>query len=321
MKALQKLIHEINNVRKSSEANINTIIATQEKCNYNDKSTIMQQKLKTVYKNGINDAQQEEALLRQALNKIHEIHNIRNERRIQARNAGNKETIGQGTLMKMLKMSAQSIPLFIGKPGEKAPPLCGSIPCESNYIAKPGDMVAAWVKNTAEGENWIIAEVVQYIASKNKYEVDDIDGEGKNRHVLSKRLVVPLPLMRANPETDGYALFPEGTIVLALYPSTTCFYKGIIHKLPENAADSYQILFEDHKYPTGYSPPYAVAQLYVMPLKPSKKLHSLSTWHQQNDDENFIDDPPLQLHDIDDDDNDDNNDIFHDDNDEDDEIF
>ena len=58
--------------------------------------------------------------------------------RIQARNMGNKETIRRGALMKMLATSAETIPLWVGKDGEDPPPLCGSIPCESNYIAESG---------------------------------------------------------------------------------------------------------------------------------------------------------------------------------------
>lgn len=92
--------------------------------------------MKTIYKIAITDATQEETLLRQALGKIQDIRNIRNERRIQARSAGNKETIRRGALMKMLQISAQTLPLFVSKPGEKVPPLCGSIPCETSYIAK-----------------------------------------------------------------------------------------------------------------------------------------------------------------------------------------
>lgn len=55
----------------------------------------------------------------------------------QARNAGNKETIRRGALMKMLLSTAQTLPLYVGKtPGAKAPPLCGAIPAEPTYIAK-----------------------------------------------------------------------------------------------------------------------------------------------------------------------------------------
>lgn len=111
----------------------------------------------------------------------------------------------------MLQISAQTLPLFVSKPGEKAPPLCGAIAADSSYIAKPGDIVAALVKGLEDEDSWILAEIVTYNQTQNKYEVDDID-ETKDRHVLSKRRIVPLPLMRANPETDAHALFPKGTM-------------------------------------------------------------------------------------------------------------
>jgi SAGA-associated factor 29 len=76
---------------------------------------------------------------------------------------------------------------------------------------KAGDMVAALVKGPEGDENWILAEVVSYNTS-GKYEVDDIDEEQKDRHVLSKRRVMPLPLMRANPDTDPNCLFPKSSI-------------------------------------------------------------------------------------------------------------
>ena len=71
--------------------------------------------------------------------------------------------------------------------------------------------MAALVRSTDGDENWILAEVVQYLSSSGRYEVDDIDEEQKERHTLSRRRVVPLPLMRANPETDSHGLFPKGS--------------------------------------------------------------------------------------------------------------
>ncbi|XP_035791269.1 SAGA-associated factor 29-like [Anopheles albimanus] len=273
LKSLKSLVCEIETERKRFEPNINNMVRMTKMAS-DDKSPAVNHKLKTLYKIGLQDALQEEALIRQALAKIQDIRNIRNERRIQARNAGNKETIRRGALMKMLQISAQTLPLFVSKPGEKVPPLCGSIPADNSYIAKPGDMVAALVKSEEGEENWILAEVVLYVSSTSKYEVDDIDEEQKDRHVLSKRRIVPLPLMRANPETDGQALFPKGTTVMALYPQTTCFYKAIINQLPQTANEEYEVLFEDPTYPDGYSPPLFVAQRYVIAIKQNKKTTS-----------------------------------------------
>jgi len=112
---------------------------------------------------------------------------------------------------------------------------------------------------------------VHYNTNSSKYEVDDIDEEQKERHMLSRRRVVALPLMRANPETDSDALFHKGTLVMALYPQTTCFYKAIIHESPNGPQDEYQVLFEDSSYAEGYSPPLSVAQRYVIQCKESRK--------------------------------------------------
>jgi len=38
--------------------------------------------------------------------------------------------------MKMLQISAQTLPLWVGKPGDKPPPLCGCTPAEANHVAK-----------------------------------------------------------------------------------------------------------------------------------------------------------------------------------------
>ncbi|XP_058832969.1 SAGA-associated factor 29-like [Topomyia yanbarensis] len=214
--------------------------------------------------------------LRSLKSVIVEIENERKRNEPNFVNAGNKETIRRGALMKMLQISAQTLPLFVSKPGEKISPLCGSVPADSTYVAKPGDMVAAHVKGLEDEENWILAEVVQYISSANKYEVDDIDEEQKDRHILSKRRIVPLPLMRANPETDGQAVFPKGTTVLALYPQTTCFYKAVINQLPQTANEEYEVLFEDPTYADDYSPPLYVAQRYVLAIKPNKKVGASS---------------------------------------------
>ncbi|XP_041099595.1 SAGA-associated factor 29-like [Polyodon spathula] len=104
-----------------------------------------------------------------------------------------------------------------------------------------------------------------------RYEVDDIDEEGKERHTLSRRRIIPLPQWKANPETDPEALFHKEQLVLALYPQTTCFYRALIHAPPQRPQDDYSVLFEDTSYADGYSPPLNVAQRYVVACKENKK--------------------------------------------------
>ncbi|EPQ17503.1 SAGA-associated factor 29 like protein [Myotis brandtii] len=104
-----------------------------------------------------------------------------------------------------------------------------------------------------------------------RYEVDDIDEEGKERHTLSRRHIIPLPQWKANPETDPEALFQKEQLVLALYPQTTCFYRALIHTPPQRPQDDYSVLFEDTSYADGYCPPLNVAQRYVVACKEPKK--------------------------------------------------
>ncbi|KRT78267.1 hypothetical protein AMK59_6720 [Oryctes borbonicus] len=272
LKTLYQLVHDTEKKRQQSEHGINAILKTQNSQEERS-SQHYQIKLKGLYKNAIAYTEQEEDVLRKALQKITEIRNIKNERRIQTRHTVNKETIRRGPWMKMLLSSAQTLPLFVGKIGERPPPLCGAIPADSNYVAKVGDMVAALVK-VADGDgDCILAEVVSFNHTTNKYEVDDIleEQNQKTRHTLSKRRVIPLPLMRANPETDPSALFPQGTVVMALYPQTTCFYNAIVNKLPGTHLDEYEVIFEDPSYPEGYSPPLGVAQRYVIAVKQKSK--------------------------------------------------
>lgn len=57
----------------------------KDKYHADERSSSAQHKLKSIYKTCLNDATQEENVLRNALNKISEIRNIRNERRIQVK--------------------------------------------------------------------------------------------------------------------------------------------------------------------------------------------------------------------------------------------
>jgi len=131
--------------------------------------------------------------------------------------------------MNILQQASLTLPLWIGEIDQLPPQLCGCLPQDESYVSKSGDKVAAKVKNADDEENWILAEVVSYSLETGIYQVDDIDAEdGQERHQLKKELVVPLPLWRANPITDTEAIFPKDSIVLALYPQTTCFYRGIV---------------------------------------------------------------------------------------------
>jgi len=271
LKSVSKSISEIEAERKKGDPNLDAISSLHEKVRAEGKLTPNNKsRLKSLYVSAREDADREADIIRSALSTIYEIRSIRNELRLQAKHSGNKETIRRGALMKMLQNTAQTLPLWIGAPGDEPPELCGATPSDPTQAAKAGDMVAALVRSGDGEENWILAEVMSYNSSSGKYEVEDIDEEQRERMVLSRRRVIPLPTMRANPDTQPEALFPESSVVNAIYPQTTCFYKGVVKQPPITAVDDYEILFEDSSYTDGFAPPLRVAQRYVIAYREKK---------------------------------------------------
>nr|BAE00995.1 unnamed protein product [Macaca fascicularis] len=229
---LHQLIKQTQEERSRSEHNLVNIQKTHERMQTENKiSPYYRTKLRGLYTTAKADAEAECNILRKALDKIAEIKSLLEERRIAAKIAG----------------------LY-------------------NDSEPPRKTMRRGVLMTLDGdEQWILAEVVSYSHATNKYEVDDIDEEGKERHTLSRRRVIPLPQWKANPETDPEALFQKEQLVLALYPQTTCFYRALIHAPPQRPQDDYSVLFEDTSYADGYSPPLNVAQRYVVACKEPKK--------------------------------------------------
>nr|XP_002131731.1 SAGA-associated factor 29-like [Ciona intestinalis]XP_002131736.1 SAGA-associated factor 29-like [Ciona intestinalis]XP_026691831.1 SAGA-associated factor 29-like [Ciona intestinalis] len=277
---LHDIIKDTQKQREEGNNNLETIGKTHEKMQGEAKlSTYFKQKLRNLYSVALDDADVECDLLKKGLDIIAKIKALQEEKRIAARLSSYnplddqpRKSMRRGVLMSMLQKSAQTLPLWIGKPNEKVPPLCGAVSAGPDYIAKPGDKVAARVRTDEAEEQWILAEVVSFNSSLQKYEVDDIDEEGREHHVLSKRRVVPLAQWKANPETDPEALFPKGALVMALYPQTTCFYRAVISKQPTTAHEDYSVLFEDNSYADGYSPALRVAQKYLVVPKEMREL-------------------------------------------------
>ncbi|CAG0920292.1 unnamed protein product [Notodromas monacha] len=237
---------------------------------------VSKSKMKTLLTSVSQTSDAEEQSLRRALGIIHEIRTLQANYRHRQKATGQHEVMRRGALMMLLQSSASTLPLYVTKgnncpPAAGPPALCGCIPAEANHVSKPGDMVAAQVRASDGDENWILAEVMAYDQALGKYEVEDIDIEQKERHNLNKKRVVPLPNMRADPITCPEALFPLRSVVHAIYPQTTCFYKAQVGKQPAHPLDDYLVLFEDSQYPDGLSPPLPVAQRYIISLPGSKR--------------------------------------------------
>ncbi|XP_057309311.1 SAGA-associated factor 29-like [Hydractinia symbiolongicarpus] len=281
LKELHQMIYNIQEERNRSADNLSNINKTHEKMRHETRvSAYFKSKLKSLYKTAIADAKTESELIQKAMEKILEIKRARNERRGSGSNLSSlgkhsyqdepRKGMRRGVLMSMLQQNAVHLPIWNGRAGETPAPLCGAMPADSSYICRPGDHVAARVKYPEEEEQYILAEVVSYNASLGKYEVEDIDyseEEGKNekeRHNLSRRRIIPLPLYKVDPQQNPEGLFQMKQLVLALYPQTTCFYKAVVHSVPKTKDMDYVVLFEDTSYADGYSPPLNVPQRYIV---------------------------------------------------------
>lgn len=267
LQALLKRVQEVGSQRDENIAQLNKVKEKQQK-----------QKIRCSFKNAIQAHESESKSLRDALEVVMDIRKtLRQYQKKLIANVNNNQSTGgvrRGALMKILQQSASSLPLFIPeKLGESVPALCGRVPADQSYVAKAGDLVAAFVPSPdGDGSKvWVLGEVLQYILGAGKYEIDDIDEEQKERHSIGRRRVIPLPIMRANPQTNPQALFPKNTLVLALYPQTTCFYRAIVDKSPSSPTQDYMVSFEDPTYTEGYSPPLAVPQRYVIASREPKK--------------------------------------------------
>lgn len=276
--SLSDLHHKIQQSHKKKEKvdeTLHSIEALYDKIRSDNKlSNYHKSKLKTLYTTTLRESEAEAEVLRGCLSEIARIRRLKSDKRVAGRrghtaNADKARTapIRRGALMVLLQQSANTLPLWIGKLGENPPALCGAIPEENGYTPAAHDAVAALVKGEDGEENWILAEVVSQNSATGKFEVEDVDEEQKERHTLPKKKLIALPTMRANPQTDPDALFPQDAVVLALYPQTTCFYKGVVEQIPVTPTDDYLVAFEDSSYPTGYSPPLPVPQRFVVTFK------------------------------------------------------
>ena len=66
-----------------------------------------------------------------------------------------------------------------------------------------------------------------------RYEVVDEDYKHDPEATKKSFLVSPSEVIELqNPETPGYTEFPQGTQVMAMFPSTTTFYPAVVHSPP-----------------------------------------------------------------------------------------
>ncbi|KAG0379928.1 SAGA HAT/Core module component [Mortierella sp. AD032] len=135
---------------------------------------------------------------------------------------------------------------------------------DSTGIIPVGHQVAARTpKDKNKVEEWILARVLSYSSEKNKYVVEDDEADDygkKMTYSLSARSVIMIM-----DDQEAVPEFPAGHTVLALYPSTTCFYKAIVVRPPSkdtgHSSPVYTIKFDDDEGNERTAPPKMVLDM------------------------------------------------------------
>ncbi|KAI6206739.1 hypothetical protein M3Y94_00946800 [Aphelenchoides besseyi] len=211
-------------------------------------------KLISLYDTALKQCQSEAESVRKILQDIQQIRQTEFELVMNSK-------MSRGQLINLLSEQAKTLPLYVGQISGHPPAGVGAIPFKDKSEIECGTVVAAFVESV-----WILAMITNQ-NSQGTYTIRDIDDESSKRIAIRRHRLIPLPDYRANPRQDGHALFPVDAIVLALYPQTTCFYKGVVERQPQDANDDYLIAFEDNTFDSGYSPSFAVPQRYVIKHK------------------------------------------------------
>ncbi|CAK5063825.1 unnamed protein product [Meloidogyne enterolobii] len=237
-------------------------------------------KLIALYQTAQKQCVSEHSTIMQLLDNIQTVRQLRLKQRM-------ADKLSRGSLMILLAQHAATLPLYVGYIEGHPPPLVGAIPRLNGEPINVGHFVAAFSEDI-----WILGEVKAHLPTDYglEYSIRDIDDEVEeeggmvagtssttnnttlttnNEKLLTvdSNKVIALPHYRADPRRHAHALFPKGAIVLALYPQTTCFYKGIVETPPSGPNDDYLIAFEDSTFSTGYSPTLPVPQFYVLTFR------------------------------------------------------
>eukprot|EP00638_Chattonella_subsalsa_P003449 CAMPEP_0117755704 /NCGR_PEP_ID=MMETSP0947-20121206/13611_1 /TAXON_ID=44440 /ORGANISM="Chattonella subsalsa, Strain CCMP2191" /LENGTH=452 /DNA_ID=CAMNT_0005575091 /DNA_START=199 /DNA_END=1554 /DNA_ORIENTATION=+ len=124
--------------------------------------------------------------------------------------------------------------------------------------ARRGEQVAAKVNSSEENGAWILARVVEYSSVKQVYTVQDEDDASK---VMELKYT---DVLRLNNSTGN---FMKGDRVLAMFPETTSFYRGVVSKsssMDEHKSKTIVVKFEDDEDETGRTPSRHIPMRYVL---------------------------------------------------------
>ncbi|TPX37838.1 hypothetical protein SeMB42_g05740 [Synchytrium endobioticum] len=133
--------------------------------------------------------------------------------------------------------------------------------------SSPGDKVAVKPQGY---DSWILAELIQWHPDKSRWELEDVeaddDNEVKKRYFFHPKRFIPIPKdVSKKPE------FLIGQQVLALYPTTSCFYSATVMVPPSRNKDgtfagTYVLKFEDDEGYERFVDPTMVLEVPKIPV-------------------------------------------------------
>lgn len=130
----------------------------------------------------------------------------------------------------------------------------------NNDLARPGEQVAAKVLRSHEDGGWILANVLDFDFHTQTFEVQDEDDITR---------IATLPVCDVRRLDDTAVHFRKNDKVLAVFPDTTSFYRGVIVKNPKppstNSANWEVIVrFDDDEDESGRAPPRRIPARFVI---------------------------------------------------------
>uniref|UniRef100_A0A0N5CBA0 SGF29 C-terminal domain-containing protein n=1 Tax=Strongyloides papillosus TaxID=174720 RepID=A0A0N5CBA0_STREA len=166
--------------------------------------------------------------------------------------------------LRALNLYGELLPPYIPKDHAQVIEGVGGIPYSKDSILKEEDLVVAFINNM-----WCLGMVRQCkINAQNPelstYFVVDVEDRERpgNWHLREK--ITPLPKYKADPTCHNHALFERNTVVIAMYPQTTCFFKAIVLEKPTRTKDKYILTFENDASKNEWSEQMIIPQAFVL---------------------------------------------------------
>uniref|UniRef100_A0A0N4ZY30 SGF29 C-terminal domain-containing protein n=1 Tax=Parastrongyloides trichosuri TaxID=131310 RepID=A0A0N4ZY30_PARTI len=166
--------------------------------------------------------------------------------------------------LRALNLYGELLPSWIPKDHSPVIEGVGGISYSKDSILDIDDLVVAFINNM-----WCLGMVKECKINEDNPELSSyfvVDVEDRDRPGLwhKREKLIPLPKYKADPLCHNHALFDRNTIVIAMYPQTTCFFKAIVLEKPTRKKDRYVLTFENDASKNEWSEQMIIPQAFVL---------------------------------------------------------